>query len=319
MYGDAVKITQLYYVRAATDLGSFSRAAASLGVTQPALSNGIAALERLLGGTLFTRSTTGAVPTVLALRVLPQVNGVLANLEAMLAEARAAAGLDAQPLRVGVSPLIPPVLIARAFEAARNDPPITLVLTEDNLADLRAGLLARRLDVMFVPAVADTDGCARRLIGTEAIHYLPSAATTPTLAAHGQVELGDLSGKPLVMVGDACGLSAFTRALFAQSGALLRPYPGEADSYRSLEEWANLGLGGALLPRSRFGPDQQTRPVLDGGRPVQIRYEACWFTHSIRAAAVEALLDAITSPTNQTADRDLQRPNTPSTRATALP
>src|SRR5581483_3160052 len=66
MYGDAVKVTQLYYLRAAADLGSFSRAAASLGVSQPALSNGIAALERVLGGQLFARSTTGVAPTALA-------------------------------------------------------------------------------------------------------------------------------------------------------------------------------------------------------------------------------------------------------------
>ena len=292
MYGDAVKMTQMYYLRAAADLGSFSRAAASLGVTQPALSNGIAALERVLGGQLFARSTTGVAPTALALRVLPHVNAVLASMETMLAEATAMAGVDAQPLRVGVSPLIQPALIARAFEAARRHSPVGLVLTEDNLADLREALLNRHLDLILVPAVAGADGCARRLIGTEAIHYLPSAAPTPVAVSDGPVELGELSGQPLVMVGEACGLSTFTRTLFAQSGAQLHPYPGEADSYRSLEDWARLGLGGALLPQSKFGTDEPTHPLLDGGHPVQIRYEACWFAHSPRATAIEALLDA---------------------------
>jgi DNA-binding transcriptional LysR family regulator len=60
MYGDTIKVTQLHYARAAADQGLFSRAAASLGVTQPALSNGIAALERALGGRLFERSTAGS-------------------------------------------------------------------------------------------------------------------------------------------------------------------------------------------------------------------------------------------------------------------
>jgi len=292
MYGDAVKVTQLYYLRAAADLGSFSRAAASLGVSQPALSNGIAALERVLGGQLFARSTTGVAPTALALRVLPHVNAVLASMETMLAEAAAMAGVDAQPLRVGVSPLIQPALIARAFEAARHRP-VVLVLTEDNLADLRGALLNRQLDLILVPAVAGgADGCARRLIGTEAVHYLPSSAPTADAVSDGPVEVSELSGAPLVMVGEACGLSSFTRALFAQSGAQLDPYPGEADSYRSLEDWAHLGLGGALLPRSKFGTDEPTHPLLDGGHPVQIRYEACWFAHSPRAAAIEALLTA---------------------------
>jgi DNA-binding transcriptional LysR family regulator len=292
MYGDAVKVTHLHYLRAAADLGSFSRAAASLGVTQPALSNGIAALERILGGQLFARSTAGVTPTALALRVLPHVNSILAGMETMLAEATAMAGVEGQPLRVGVSPLIEPALIARAFEAARRPPQVMLVLTEDNLADLRDALLNRHLDLILVPAVAGAEGCARRLIGTEPIHYLPGAAPTPVAVSEGPVELSDLSGQPLVMVGEACGLSTFTRTLFAQSGAQLDPYPGEADSYRSLEDWAHLGLGGALLPRSKFGTDEPTRPLLDGGHPVQIRYEACWFAHSPRAATIEALLEA---------------------------
>ena len=290
MYGDAVKVTQLYYLRAAADLGSFSRAAASLGVTQPALSNGVAALERVLGGALFARSTTGVAPTALALRVLPHVHAVLAGMETMLAEAAAMSGVEAQPLRVGVSPLIQPALIARAFEAARPQQ-VVLVLTEDNLVDLRYALLNRKLDLILVPAVAGADGCARRVIGTEAIHYLPSAAPAPMTGAGEPVELSDLSGQRLVLVGEACGLNTFTRSLFAHAGAQLHPYPGEADTYRSLEEWAGLGLGGALLPQSKFGTAQPTRPVRNGGHPVEIRYEACWFAHSPRATTIEALLD----------------------------
>jgi DNA-binding transcriptional LysR family regulator len=296
MYGDTIKVTQLHYARAAADLGSFSRAAASLGVTQPALSNGIASLERALGGALFTRSTTGVTLTPLAIRVLPHLYAVLTGLDALIGEARAATGQDTAPLRLGVSPLIHPDLVARAFQAARQHAPAALILKEDNLTGLRTALLSRHLDLILVPGVPGADGYARRPIGTEAVHYLPSATPTPAPTSDNPVELDDISGQPLVMIGEACGLSTFTRTLFAQSGAQLQPYPGEADSYRSLEEWAHLGLGGALLPRSKFGTDEPTRPLLNAGQPVQIRYEACWFAHSARATAIEALLDTITPP-----------------------
>src|SRR5690349_18714932 len=114
MHGDTIKVTQLHYARAAADLGSFSAAAAALGVTQPALSRGIAALERVLGGALFQRSTTGVEPTALAAKVLPRLRDTLGSLESMLSEARAAAGR--LPLRMGVSPLIDPRLVGRAFQ-----------------------------------------------------------------------------------------------------------------------------------------------------------------------------------------------------------
>ena len=320
MNGDSIAVTQLYYARTAADLGSFSRAAAALGVTQPALSHGIAALERTLGGPLFHRSTTGVTPTRLAHRVLPHLHAVLAGLDALLAEARAANGQEAEPLRMGVSPLIHPALVARAFQAARRHAPSALVLKEDNLADLQAALFSRQLDLILVPAVTEAPGCRRRPIDSEPVHYLPSvdpagprgpagpagSAGPADPAASGgpadpagpdrrPIEMADLSGRPMVMVGAGCGLNTFTRTLFTTSGTQLRSYPGEAEDYRSLEDWANLGLGGALMPASRFRREELTRPVHDNGHPVVIDYEALWLTNTARERAIETLLDSVLS------------------------
>lgn len=301
MYGDTIKVTQLHYARAAADLGSFSRAAASLGVTQPALSNGIALLERTLGGALFTRSTTGVTLTPLAIRVLPHLHAILASLDTLIGEARAATSQDTAPLRLGVSPLIHPDLVARAFQAARQHAPAALILKEDNLTGLRTALLSRHLDLILVPAVTDAIGCQRRQIDHEPLHYLASSTdtviSTSTDQASGKpLELAELSGRSLVMVGAACGLTTFTRSLFASTGADLRPYPGEADSYRSLEAWAHLGLGGALLPLSRFRANESTRPVHHNGTAVTITYEALWLNHASRLSAIETLLDTILEP-----------------------
>lgn len=296
MYADTIKVTQLHYVRAAADLGSFSRAAASLGVTQPALSNGIGALERTLGGALFRRSTTGVTLTPLGLRVLPHLHSVLAGLDAVLTEAQA--GAAQEPLRLGVSPLIHPALVARAFQAARQHAPAALVLKEDNLADLRTALLSRDLDLILVPAVTEAVGCRRRQIDSEPLHFLPSAPAAGRGCGE-PVELAALSGEPLVMVGEGCGLTVFTRMLFANTGVELCPYAGVAENYGSLEDWAGLGLGGALLPRSRFRDDEATRPVHRDGTPVTIAYEALWLIHGTRGEAIETLLDAILAPADQ--------------------
>jgi DNA-binding transcriptional LysR family regulator len=295
MYGDAVKMTQLHYVRTAVDLGSFSRAAEALGVSQPALSHGIATLERTLGGQLFHRSTTGVTPTALAVRILPHLRSLLANLENLVSEARASAGIAAQPLRMGVSPLIHPALIARAFQAARLNPPAALTLKEDDLANLRADLRGRQLDLILVPSIPTTESYGHRHIDTEPVHYLPVAPASEPFNDE-PIELSELSHQPLVMVGDACGLTAFTRTLFTSNGAELVPYPGQADSYRSLEDWARLGLGGALMPRSRFQNHLPTRPLHHENRPVTISYEALWLADSARTAAIDTLLDAITAP-----------------------
>lgn len=287
VHGDRIRVAQLLYARAAADLGSFSRAATALGVTQPALSHGVAALERTLGGPLFDRTTTGVTPTALGARVLPHLHAVLGSLDALVTEARAATRADAEPLRLGVSPIIHPDLVGQAFEAARGRLPASLVVQEKNLAELRRELLARRLDLLLVPAVPDDGPVRRRAVAAEPLHYLPGDGGAGT----GPVELHELSDRSLVMVGDGCGLATTTRRLFAEAGARLVPYPGEADSYRSVEDWARLGLGGALLPRSRFQPGARTRPVHRDGRPVTIAYEALWLAETPRAAAIDTLLD----------------------------
>ncbi|QUQ67801.1 LysR family transcriptional regulator [Kutzneria sp. CA-103260] len=293
MHGDTVRVTQLHYVRAAADLGSFSAAAAALGVTQPSLSRGIVALERTLGGALFVRSTTGVALTPLAKRIMPHLHDVLGSLGSLLGEARAATEADAQPLRLGVSPLIRPELIGRAFQATRGRGPAALVLREDDLAGLRAGLLARELDVILVPAVTATDPSLRRCeIDSEELRYRPGS-TLSTPDDDRPVELTELADQSLVMVGESCGLNTFIRALFTSAGAALAPYPGVADSYRSVEDWAGLGLGAAVLPRSRFRHPSRTRPVHFRGEPVRIRYEALWPTGSTREAAIGDLVDTI--------------------------
>src|SRR6185369_12130475 len=101
-----MNVAHLRYARAVAREGSFGRAARACAVTQPALSNGIAVLERVLGGRLFDRTTRGATPTALGLRVLPLIESTLRGLDAVLNEANPAAGRQPRPLRVGVTSVI---------------------------------------------------------------------------------------------------------------------------------------------------------------------------------------------------------------------
>ncbi|MFX9061817.1 LysR substrate-binding domain-containing protein, partial [Acinetobacter baumannii] len=64
------------------------------------------------------------------------------------------------------------------------------------------------------------------------------------------VQLKDIADETYVMVPDACGLSRATRALFRSQRRKLQEYSGEAMSYQVLEEWAALGIGSAILPKS---------------------------------------------------------------------
>ena len=100
--------------------------------------------------------------------------------------------------------------------------------------------------------------------------------------------IDDVARRTLLLVPDTCGLTTFTRDLLADRGLPLRAYSGD---------WAGMGLGSALLPRSKVTRvDSSVRPVVDArGAVVTIAYEAAWDGASPIAGELEALAELLAS------------------------
>ncbi|GHI94440.1 LysR family transcriptional regulator [Streptomyces olivaceus] len=287
---ERLNVEGLRYAQAVAETRSFSAAARAYGVTQPALSNGIAKLEERLGERLFDRSPRGVTQTAFGTRILPLIERAVAALDAVAAEARRLTEPGDQKIRMGVSPLIGPHLVARAFSAVRELPtPRDLVLHEANMQDLRAGLQAGLLDIILIPAVTAMPRYEHRVIDVE-----PVVVVGPTAEDDDSLELTEAGDEQFILVPDACGLTTFTTQLFQANEVPLRTYPGEAASYRVLEEWAGLGLGSAMLPQSRLtSPTVPHRPLLNDGREVQISFEAVWNPESALRSDLSLLAQAL--------------------------
>jgi DNA-binding transcriptional LysR family regulator len=288
---DRLSLESLRYACAVAEAKSFTAAARAYGVTQPALSNGIAKLEARLGIRLFDRSPQGATPTAHGERLLPNMVRAVAEVDALIAESRRLAGRGSpQSLRVGLSPLISHHLIARAFAAARAlGTPRDLVLREANMSELRNELIAGDLDIVIIPSVAPMPRFEHRVIASEPVVVVESSQSTRT-----PIELADVADKELILVPDACGLTTFTRQLFASNESPLHIYPGEASSYGVLEQWAQLGLGAAILPESKLTSlDVPHRRLSERGEEVEIFYAAIWSPSSGLAADLAALADGL--------------------------
>ena len=295
--------------------GSFSAAARKYDVTQPALSNAIRHLEKILGAQLFERNTHGARPTVFGAAILPRVDAALAALDAITAEARRWRAHGPRPVRIGVSPLIGADVVARAYSAVAGLPGrgrSSLVLREADLSELCTAL-DDELDLIVVPAVLPLTRYRHRVIGSEPVVLVePGAAdnaaipvtadpadpaSRPPEAPAVTARIDDVARRTLLLVPDTCGLTTFTRDLLADRGLPLRAYSGEAASYRVLEDWAGMGLGSALLPRSKVTrADSSTRPVVDArGESVTITYEAAWDSASPIADELDILAGLLAS------------------------
>ncbi|GHG87221.1 LysR family transcriptional regulator [Streptomyces lanatus] len=280
----------LRYAQAVAETRSFSAAARAYGVTQPALSNGIAKLEERLGGKLFDRSPRGVTQTAFGARILPLIEQALVALDAVSAEARRLTEPGEQKIRMGLSPLIGSDLVARVFSQVCDLPvPRDLVLREANMEDLRASLRAGELDIVLIPAVAAMPRFEHRVIDV-----VPIVVVTPEPAQDAPLELEEAGKEQFILVPDTCGLTTFTTQLFQRHEMPLNTYPGEAASYQVLEGWSKLGLGSAMVPRSKLtSPDVPHRPLLDQGREVQISFEAVWSAESSLAGDLLRLADGL--------------------------
>lgn len=308
----------LRYAQAVARTGSFSAAAREYDVTQPALSNAIRRLEKILGARLFERNTRGARPTIFGATILPRIDAALAALDAITAEARHWRAGEPRPVRIGVSPLISADVVARAHSAVAGLPGRgrgSLVLREADLSELRTALDDDELDLIVVPAVLPLTRYRHRVIGSEPVVLVepgagdaagpansaspadPAGPASPTEARAAAARIDDVARRTLLLVPDTCGLTTFTRDLLADRGLPLRAYSGEAASYRVLEDWAGMGLGSALLPRSKVTRvDSSVRPVVDArGAAVTIAYEAAWDGASPIAGELEVLAELLAS------------------------
>ena len=119
-----------YFVRVA-ELGSFTRAAISLDVAQPALSRQVRLLEVELRQTLLTRNGRGAVPTEAGQLLLEHGRGILHQVALAREELGAARGALAGRVSIGLPPSLSRLITVPLTHAFRKAlPQAQLTLTE---------------------------------------------------------------------------------------------------------------------------------------------------------------------------------------------
>jgi DNA-binding transcriptional LysR family regulator len=271
--------SQLRFASAIASTGSFTAAAAQCCVTQPTLSNGIAQLENELGGRLFVRTTRKVSLTPFGANILPYINEVLSAQASLVQQTQVFLKPNKRLIRIGTSPLISANLLGLMIEPFRlRNPDVDVVLREMNMADLYRMLDAGLLDFVFGVANVHKGSWITTFLYEEPLLFIPRGAVWPKGSRPQSVQLKDIADDTYVMVPDACGLSRATRALFRSQRRKLQEYSGEAMSYQVLEEWAALGIGSAILPKSKVTASGHTSaPIADkSGCDVTINFEASW-------------------------------------------
>jgi DNA-binding transcriptional LysR family regulator len=128
--------------------GSLTRAAATLEVAHSALSRRISALEAELGGRLFHRTGRGATPTEFALALLPRARAMLADNDALRAEAQGEQTSPAGTVTLGLVPAVArPLVSSLVVRSKKEFPRIRLCALEAYSGQVEEWLNTGRVDI----------------------------------------------------------------------------------------------------------------------------------------------------------------------------
>jgi DNA-binding transcriptional LysR family regulator len=179
--------------------GSFSRAADALSLTQPAVSQQVAALERQLGAQLLDRGPGGPVTTEAGALLLAHADAIadrLAQADTQLGELLRA---ERETLRVGAFPSALGSIVPAAIVAVHEERPELLIEAVEGSAQAngeRVATGALHVAVCFQDATAPLhvpDGTERHELGDEAM--LAMLPTSHPLSRRRRIDLAELAGE----------------------------------------------------------------------------------------------------------------------------
>ncbi|MFD0688898.1 LysR family transcriptional regulator [Actinomadura fibrosa] len=192
-----MELRQLRYLVAIADEGNLGRAAASLYVSQPALSYALRRLESELGVRLFDRHAGGVTATPAGADVIAEARRALRQADRVTAAAERHRRAETGVLRVGFEATGAGELTTRARAAfARAHPGVRVEPKRFDWGGETAALRDGLVDVAFVWLPADLDG-----LHAEVVHTEPRVVGLPSghpLAGDGGVSILDVKDEPLL-------------------------------------------------------------------------------------------------------------------------
>ena len=232
-----------YFVRVA-ELGSFTRAANSLGVAQPALSRQVRLLEVELRQNLLTRNGRGAIPTEAGQLLLEHGRGILHQVALAREELGAARGALAGRVSIGLPPSLSRLITVPLTHAFRKAlPQAKLTLTEGFSLLMREGLRAGNLDMAVLYNPDKSPELEMATLHKEELVLISPRKTKK----NAPITLDEVANLPLILPSRP---NAFRILIEGEMMAIGRrpSITMEVDGLNAILNLVKEGLGHAVLP-----------------------------------------------------------------------
>ncbi|WP_030327915.1 LysR family transcriptional regulator [Streptomyces sp. NRRL B-1381] len=281
-----LELRHLRTVRAIADTGSLTKAAAALGLAQPALSAQLRRIEKALGGVLFDRDHTGARATPLGELVLDRARVVLPAVSELQAEAvrfaNATGALDRFRLGGTHGPLLGGLVdrMAAAHPSAQVS-----TYTSWSVGEIASLVIDGRLDFALIGTCGESPPPLPDRLVWEVVGVDPVFVMLPErhpLAGEAELDLAALADEGWADVpGEGCFADCFTAACARAGFAPVSVFETDTASVVHLVQVGRaIGLCRATFPPT---PGVVTRPL--AGAPLSWRHLLGWHPHSPAADA----------------------------------
>ncbi|MEU4340574.1 hydrogen peroxide-inducible genes activator [Nocardia sp. NPDC023852] len=253
-------LSQLRAFVAIAEYRHFGTAAARLGVSQPTLSQALAALENGLGLQLIERSTRRVLVTAAGMRLLPKAMATLEAADRFVASATGD-GLGGT-LRMGIIPTVAPYVLPGLLPELRKKlPALHPQIIEDQTARLLDGLRTGVLDVALLALPTEVPGLVEIALYTE--EFVLVTARGHELAGRKDLSASALDALPLLLLDEGHCLRDQTLDVCRSADA----HPAavgdtRAASLATVVQCVAGGLGVTLIPEMAVSAET-SRGTLD--------------------------------------------------------
>jgi LysR family carnitine catabolism transcriptional activator len=243
-----MEIRQIEYVVGVAEHGGFTRAAASLHVTQPALSEGVARLEAELGVLLFDRVGRRTLVSSAGQAFLEPARQVLRDLAVLRTSVGAVAGLEAGTLEIAALPTLAVDPLARLIGAFREAYPQIVVHVDQPEETFAVPTLIRtgRVEIGLAELPVTTPGLVTEpLLDQELVAVLPPSSK---LSSRRRLRITDLAATALIMTPAGTSMRRAIDAAFTAADA--SPIVAvETDQREAIVPLVLANAGAGILPR----------------------------------------------------------------------
>ena len=244
----ALNLHHLRLFSRVAELGGFSRAAASLRLSQPAVSKSVRGLERELQTTLIDRTAGALRLTDAGAALFTRARELFAVERAAEEEQRRLRGLEGGVLRIGASTTVATYLLPRylaRFRDAHAD--VRLRLFTANTRTVARALVERRVEIALVEGPVDDARLEVVPWRTDALVVI--APPDHPLAKQRRVSSADLASVPFIVRERGSGTRQVAEEVLAALGVTLRVVL-HLSSTEEIKQTVAAGLGLAIVSRS---------------------------------------------------------------------